>query len=178
MGFLARLLGNETPPTQLRGAPPSEMALDRYRYMLETAPPHTLELATEEAFAHFTPEQGHELLSHLAAGAPASERALLKATRADDTKALAQAATRAEMARPGAMERLFSSSGRRTGLLSSFALGFLSSAVANGFIEAADDFDSELGVGAGEQGDFDTEDVSFEEQGWGTDLGERDGFDA
>ncbi len=161
MGFLARLLGNETPPTQLRGTPPSELALERYRYMLETAPPRTLERATEQAFAHFTLNQGDKLLSQLAAGASNSERALLKATRGDDTKALAHAATRAEMARPGTMESLFSSGGSRTGLLSSFALGFLSSAVANDFIDATDDSDAD-----------------FEDEGWGSNLDGGDGFDA
>ena len=65
MGFLDRLFGRKEEPQGQAAAPtyPShgdrkyqppnadEQALQRYRYMLKTAPPETIEQAHEEAFA-------------------------------------------------------------------------------------------------------------------------------
>ena len=44
-----------------------EQALQRYRYMLKTAPPETIEQAHEEAFAKLTPAQREQALRELAA---------------------------------------------------------------------------------------------------------------
>jgi hypothetical protein len=66
MGLLDWLLGRrEEPRTQPAyqgggavGHQPTdadEQALQRYRYMLRTAPPETIEQAHEEAFAKLTP---------------------------------------------------------------------------------------------------------------------------
>src|SRR5690606_40508340 len=52
-----------------------EQALERYRYMLRTAPPETIEQAHEEAFAKLTPEQRAEVLRDLAEVTPPEERA-------------------------------------------------------------------------------------------------------
>jgi hypothetical protein len=80
-----------------------EQALARYRYMLKTAPPETIEQAHTEAFARLTPEQRRMVLEQLRTEMPASERAYA----AESPPVLARAATRAEMREPGALERLF-----------------------------------------------------------------------
>ena len=82
-----------------------EQALARYRYMLKTAPPETIEQAHVEAFARLTPEQRRMLLEQLRAEMPEAERAYA----ADNPQSLARLATRAEVREPGTMERLFSS---------------------------------------------------------------------
>src|SRR5215213_102044 len=117
MGFLKRLFGYEEEPRNKPPAPTystsgkgqrppdaDEQALQRYRYMLNTAPPELIEQAHEEAFAKLTPAQRTQVLRELAAAAPEGERAALASSR-DDPKALARVATRAELRQPGTMER-------------------------------------------------------------------------
>src|ERR687883_1863208 len=120
MGFLDRLFGRKEEPQGQAAAPtyPShgdreykppnadEQALQRYRYMLKTAPPETIEQAHEEAFAKLTPAQRAQVLRELAAVTPEEERTALAGGR-DDPKTLARMATRAEMRQPGVMERTF-----------------------------------------------------------------------
>src|SRR5258705_13693180 len=91
-------------PAQAQSA--DEQAIARYRYMLKTAPPETIEQAHAEAFAQLTPEQRRLLLQKLAESMPASERALAEQSGADP-QALARMATRAEIRQPGVMERMF-----------------------------------------------------------------------
>jgi hypothetical protein len=81
-----------------------EQALARYRYMLKTAPPETIEQAHVEAFARLTPEQRRMLLEQLRNEMPDAERAY---AAADTPQALARMATRAEVRRPGTLEALF-----------------------------------------------------------------------
>ena len=81
-----------------------ELALARYRYMLKTAPPETIEQAHVEAFAKLTPEQRRMLLEQLRAEMPEADSAYAT----ENPQALARLATRAEVRRPGTMERLFS----------------------------------------------------------------------
>ena len=79
-----------------------DQALERYRYMLRTAPPEAVEQAHEEAFAQLTPQQRAQLLQELSQTMPPQER-----PRGDDPRSLARAATRAELRQPGYMERTF-----------------------------------------------------------------------
>ena len=95
---------------------PDEAAVERYRYMLRTAPPETIEQAHAEAFATLTPEQRRTVLTELGSQVPASERAA-----SDDPKALARMATRAEMRQPGLLERTFS--GRGGGMGGGYGMG-------------------------------------------------------
>ena len=91
-----------------------EQALERYRYMLKTAPPETIEQAHVEAFAKLTPQQRRMLLEELRNEMPDAERAY---AAADTPQALARMATRAEVRRPGTLEGLF---GRMPGAGSGF----------------------------------------------------------
>ena len=139
MGFLDRLLGRGTgsgsPPRQdtsesSRAAPgelTDEQALERYRYLVRTAPPDAIEQAHEEAFARLTPEQRRLALRDLSAAVPEHER-----TGGDDPRSLARLATRAETNRPGTVERAFGGGGGMLGgtLLGSFAAAFAGSLVA------------------------------------------------
>ncbi|MFQ1004093.1 hypothetical protein [Modestobacter sp. SSW1-42] len=83
-----------------------EQAIERYRYLLRTAPPDQVEAAHAEAFAKLTPDQRRQVLEQLSAAGPASER-----PRGDDAQSLARAATRAEIRQPGTLERVFGGGG-------------------------------------------------------------------
>jgi hypothetical protein len=142
-----------------------EQALQRYRYMLKTAPPETIEQAHEEAFAKLTPAQRAQALRELAAATPERERAALGGDR-DDPKSLARMATRAEMRQPGTIERTFGGMGSGLGMggmmggmgstiLASLAAGFVGSMVAQQFLGSVDDFGF---------GEVDTSEQSGEEQ--------------
>src|SRR6476469_126209 len=59
---------NQGQPTQQMGQPlTDEQAIARYRYMLQTAPPETIERAHVEAFSKLTPEQRRMGLTNLRA---------------------------------------------------------------------------------------------------------------
>lgn len=114
-----------------RGAQdPDEAAVERYRYMLRTAPPETVEQAHAEAFAKLTPEQRQKVLADLADEVPPAERAT-----SSDPQALARMATRAEMRNPGTLERSFGG-GRGPGMGGMIA-GTLLAGVAGAFIGTA-----------------------------------------
>ena len=97
-------------PAAAAAKDPDEAAIERYRYMLRTAPPETVEQAHAEAFAQLTPEQRRLVLQKVAEGMPASERALAGQSDANP-QGLARLATRAEIRQPGAMERMFGQAG-------------------------------------------------------------------
>ena len=92
----------QASPPPRGGAPTDQQAIERYRYLLRTAPPDKIEEAHAEAFAQLTPQQRQEVLVQLAAAVPSSER-----PRSDDPRSLARAATRAEVRQPGTLERAF-----------------------------------------------------------------------
>ena len=77
-----------------------EIAIERYRYLLRTAPPQTIEQVHAEAFAKLSPAQRQQVLAELKAGLPPYEQ-----PHASDPQSLARAATRAEYMNPGFMER-------------------------------------------------------------------------
>ncbi|MGZ3676857.1 MAG: hypothetical protein ACXVCO_21335 [Ktedonobacterales bacterium] len=84
-----------------------EQAIERYKYMLRTAPPETIEQAHEEAFAKLTPEQRQMVLHDLIQSAPQHEQAALSNAQ-DDPQTLARLATRAEVRQPGTLVQVFS----------------------------------------------------------------------
>lgn len=113
MGLFDRLFGRRDHEPygrderyQQHGSPrgrqqlPDEQAIQRYRYLLRTAPPEQIEQAHAEAFAQLTTDQRQQVLAQLAAAVPAAER-----PRTDDPATLARVATRAEVRQPGTLER-------------------------------------------------------------------------
>jgi hypothetical protein len=87
-------------PDPRHGPSSDSQALERYRYLLRTAPPEQIEQAHAEAFAQLTVDQRQQVLAQLAAVVPAGER-----PRTDDPATLARVATRAEIRQPGILER-------------------------------------------------------------------------
>lgn len=172
MGILDRLLGREDrtqqqawnrPQPQREQQPPKtddETAIERYRYLLRTAPPEQVEQAHAEAFAKLTPEQRQQVLADLSSEVPESERAT-----SDDPRSLARMATRAEMRQPGTMERTLGRGGGMGmgmggmiagGLLASVAGAFIGTAIADAMFDFNDSGESgeaaDAGDGGGEAG--------------------------
>src|SRR5690242_12488392 len=76
----------DTPVSGSGGPGPAtgdDAAIQRYRYLLRTAPPEAIEQAHAEAFAALTPEQRRTVLTELGSQVPASER-----VTSDDPQAL------------------------------------------------------------------------------------------
>lgn len=114
MDMLRRLFGTEEPRSQsARAMPrsrqmsPDEQAVDRYRYLLRTAPAETIEETHAEAFSKLTPEQRRMVLQELESTLSPAERAAGGASD-EDPRSLARLATRAEMRQPGTLERTWS----------------------------------------------------------------------
>ena len=77
MDILRRLFGGDEPRSRTAQSRPlsrqmssDEQAVERYRYLLRTAPPETIEEAHAEAFAKLTPEQRRMVLQELDSPTP------------------------------------------------------------------------------------------------------------
>ena len=95
MGFFASLFGNSEAST-----------IERYRYVVRTAPAETIEQVHAEAFAKLTDAQRAVIYEEFSRGAGTGERPL-----SSEPATLARAATRAELRNPGSLERSFGRSG-------------------------------------------------------------------
>ena len=121
-----------TQPGQSGALDQDQLAVERYRYLLRTAPPDQLERAHEEAFASLSPEQRRMVLETLQREVePAESRGVT-----DDPADLARLATRTELRRPGTMEHAFGG-GAGTGgsafggFLPTLAGAFMGTAIAS-----------------------------------------------
>jgi uncharacterized membrane protein YgcG len=149
MGFFDRLFGGQDDAPQVPAArrrSDDEIAVERYEYLLRTAPPETIEKVHAEAFSRLTPQQRDILFEKLTATADASER---PADAAPAT--LATAATRAELQQPGTLSRTLGGSafgGAGLGgtfassLLGSVAGYVIGSAIVSSFLPAGDGTDA------------------------------------
>jgi acyl transferase domain-containing protein len=190
MGLLDRLLGREDqsrgrPAWNTQPRPPQrertddEVAIERYRYMLRTAPPEQVEEAHAEAFAKLTPQQRQQVLDELSATVPVSERA-----QSDDPRSLARMATRAEMRQPGTMERALGG-GRGMGmggmiaggLLASVAGAFIGTAIADAMFDFNDSGESSQAADGGGDGGDGGGDAGGGGGDYGGDYGSGGGFD-
>ncbi|MFF2267959.1 hypothetical protein ACFVTZ_06815 [Cellulosimicrobium cellulans] len=170
---------------------PDQVAVDRYRYLLRTAPPDQVEQAHAEAFARLTPEQRRQVLTELGEQVPAAERAT-----SDAPQDLARMATRAEMRQPGTLERTFAGRGQGapgfgamvgSSLLGTIAGVVIGSAVANALFgpafadptqPVAEDAAAEQGAedpGAAEGGDGGAVEAAGEDPAGSDDGGGYDG---
>ena len=191
MGFFSRLFGvreSEAGPSPRdvvagmgRSAVPDndEQGIARYRYMLRTAPPDALEQAHAEAFSKLTIEQRRHVLTQLTEEAPVAERASTANTAVEDPQALARVATRAEMRAPGTLERTLGAGGGAMGigasLLSSFAMGFAGSMIAQSLFSAMGGFGDHGSADAGS--DTDEGETAQADEDYGDDGGFDDGGD-
>lgn len=174
MSFLDRLLGRSPtppPPPVRRAAPvadPDQVAVDRYRYLLRTAPPDQLEQAHLEAFERLTPEQRQIVQRDLAAASPD------EAPASDDPRDLARSATRAELRQPGTLEQTWQRQGGMPGMaggfLQTFAMVFLATSAANMLFGG-------MGMGGDPGADSTTGDPGAEGD-MGGDTGDMGGGDA
>lgn len=170
-----------------------ERAVARYRYLLRTAPPESLEQVHAEAFAKLTPEQRQQVLDELSKDAPAGE-----APRSAQPQDLARAATRAEMRQPGTLERTFGRGGFGGGMggpimgsmMGTIAGVVVGSAIANALFadygsspEAAEAGEAGADVGgegaaegadAGDAGDVGDPGTDTGGDAWGGDAGGGD----
>jgi hypothetical protein len=108
MGILDRLFGQQPgfqsrEPQRVPETLSDEQALERYRYLVRTAPPEAVEEAHREAFERLTPEQRRQVLRELNAVTPANERVTDESR--PDPRTLARMATRSELRQPGVLER-------------------------------------------------------------------------
>jgi hypothetical protein len=144
-----------------------EQALERYRYMLQTAPPEDIERAHEEAFARLTPEQRRQALQALARAVPPSE------VGGDDPASLARTATRAEVRQPGTIERVWGAGAPGLGswFLTTLAASFIGTAIAQSFFDDLG-VDQESGQGAAGGG---SDSADYGDSG-GDELGEGDTY--
>jgi len=218
MGFLDRLFGSDSPdrsappvpqnsrngqpaygpaPGRLGNEPPQsedELAIERYRYLLRTAPPETIEQVHAEAFSKLSEPQRQQVLAELSAGLSPFEQ-----PRSSNPQDLARAATRAEYMNPGFMERTLGSQagpGGRQGpsmgsMIGSSILGtvvgyVIGSALVSAFMAPAF-ADQGSGDGSGESGDSGSEsgagteaagaDAGAGDTGWGdAGAGDMGGF--
>jgi len=150
--------------------PSDQQAIERYRYMLRTAPPETIEQAHAEAFATLTEQQRRLVLEQLRDVTPPGERS--SEASAADPQTLARMATRAEIRQPGALERAFG--GVRGGgfggifassLLGSLAGTVLGSMVAQHFLAQTAPAEASPAVGA-----YDDQDGGEDEDGFSDEL--------
>jgi len=170
MGLFDRLFGtddsNQQPQRQAARSD-DEIAVERYRYLLRTAPPETIEQVHSEAFSKLTQEQRDLLFAQLSENAS-------EAPRDTSPAALASSATRQELRNPGTMERSFGGGGMGFGgtvassLLGTVAGYVIGSALVSAFLpndfggdssadsaDAADSAsDSSADTGADAGGDF------------------------
>jgi hypothetical protein len=142
---------------QTLGGESDAQALERYRYLMRTAPPEVLEQVHREAFSRLTPEQRRRALHELNASVPPSER-----IHRDDPAALARMATRAELMRPGTVVSAFGGSGfggvglgglLAGGLLTSFVGSAMGSMLAHQWMDGwhgGHGFDPGYGDGYGD----------------------------
>lgn len=147
-----------------------ELAIERYRYLLRTAPPQTIEQVHAEAFSKLSPAQRQQVLAELKAGLPPYEQ-----PQASDPQSLARAATRAEYMNPGFMERTLGTQGRQGpsfgsmvggSLLGTVAGYVIGSAIVSSFMAPSFAYDAGSQDGADASGDT------------GTDAGSDAGADA
>ncbi len=151
MGLIDRLFGTEQEPAPRPPQRPrsdDEIAVERYRYLLRTAPPEAIERVHAEAFSKLTDAQRTLLFEELSRNAPEGE-----APRAQDPQSLAQAATRSELRQPGTLERSFQgpSFGAMVGssLLGTVAGYVIGSAIVSAFLPP---FDSTGADASGDSG--------------------------
>ena len=161
-----------TPGRDAQGRTDDDIAVERYQYLLRTAPPETIEKGHQEAFARLTPEQREMLFARLSKNAPSGD-----APRDSDPASLAVSATRSELRQPGTMERSMGGTNLGfAGMVGSSLLGTVAGYVIGSALVASL-FPSDTGADAGAE-DSDTADSNADSSGdAGPDTVSADGGD-
>jgi hypothetical protein len=124
-----------------------DIAIERYRYLLRTAPPETIEQVHREAFEKLTPQQRHKVYEELSRNAQPGEQ-----PRGEDAQSLASAATRSELRQPGTLERSFQAPSF-LGMFGSSLLGTIAGYVIASALVSAFLPDAGAGDSASDSGD-------------------------
>ena len=134
-----------------------DIAIERYRYLLRTAPPETIEQVHAEAFEKLSPQQRRKVYEELSRNALPGEQ-----PRGEDAQSLAAAATRSELRQPGTLERSFQGPSF-LGMMGSSLLGtvagyVIGSAIVSAFMPdaATGDTASDTGTDGGGETSGDT----------------------
>lgn len=107
MAFLDRLFrGAGAPPDVVGDGDPDGRTLERYQFVVRTAPPATIEQVHAEAFARLDDDQRALIYEELSKGAGTGERPL-----SSEPATLARSAVRAQARIPGSLERVVSAGG-------------------------------------------------------------------
>lgn len=169
------------PPAGPAGRTDDEVAIERYRYLLRTAPPETIEQVHAEAFAKLSEEQRRQVLADVSAELPPFEQ-----PQSTDPQQLARAATRAEYMNPGFMERTLGARGGQgpgfgsmvgSSLLGTVAGYVIGSAIVSSFLAPSMAYDQGYQDGSESGGESGADTGGADAGGWdgGADAG---GFDA
>lgn len=110
-----------------------EQAIQRYRYLLQSAPPATLAQGHAEAFVRMPQAQRARILRELAAARPADPSGTFHPLQ-DDPRSLAEIVTEVEREAPGTLEHALG--GPAAGLGGGMLAGTLFASIAVGFIES------------------------------------------
>ena len=156
MGLFDRIFGTDDshqqrPQRSTRSD--DEIAVERYRYLLRTAPPETIEQVHAEAFSKLSQQQRDLLFAQLSENSS-------EAPRDASPAALASSATRQELRNPGTMERSFGGGMGFGGTVASSLLGtvagyVIGSAIVSAFLPndfGSDNADSTDSADAGDAG--------------------------
>jgi hypothetical protein len=116
-------------------------ALERYRYLVRTAPPELLDLAHRAGFGQLDREAQATAVGQLNAVLPPVEQVPLQAL--SDPSVFSRAATRAELKQPGAVEEaLFSRGAALPGTpFGAVVSSFIEAAAAQGLLGVFDEID-------------------------------------
>jgi hypothetical protein len=156
MGFFDKIFGRPEQPPQRRNE--DEIAVERYEYLLRTAPPETIEAVHTEAFSKLTPEQRDLLFQKLTESAPEGERPV-----DNQPSTLARTATRTELRQPGTLTRALGEGDQRGGpgvgamfgssLLGTIAGYVIGSAIVGSFFSDSGGVDATGDTGTDASGD-------------------------
>jgi len=173
MGFLDRFFGGDEaaaePRRRVAVTPSSEdeRAIERYRYLLRTAPPETIEQAHAEAFAKLSDEQRALIYEELSRGSGTGERPL-----SSEPATLARAATRAEMRTPGTLEQRFAGGPSFGSMLGASLLGTVAGyVVGSALVSAFLPWDGGADASAAESGSADADSGAGADADFGGDFG-------
>ncbi|GAA2088123.1 hypothetical protein GCM10009840_27880 [Pseudolysinimonas kribbensis] len=143
MGFLGRLFGFSGASPDAGGAEPPEdaAAIERYRFVVRTAPSATIEQVHAEAFARLTDAQRAVIYEELSRGAGTGERPL-----SSEPATLARSVSRAQSRTPDALERVVGAGG--PALLGAVAGYVVASPLVSAFLPWGGSATQDAGSGA------------------------------
>jgi hypothetical protein len=142
VGLLDRIFGVSGASSEAGGADAEDgAAIERYRFVVRTAPSATIEQVHAEAFARLTDAQRAVIYEELSRGAGTGERPL-----SSEPATLARSVSRAQSRTPDALERVVGAGGPV--LLNAVAGQVVASPLVSAFLPWGDPAGQDAGSGA------------------------------